>query len=264
MKITALVENTSKCELKPERGLSLYIETRNHRILFDLGSDGTLFFNAKRRNIDLSKVDIVIISHGHMDHGGALGDFLKINSNAKVYIQRKAFEPHYGKVLFLKIPVGIDSTFETHPQVVLIDGDYRIDDELFLFTVSEMGKCRSPANDVLYDKKGKDNFSHEQNLIITENQSVLVMGCGHTGVVNIINKAKAYRPAICVGGFHLFNPMSGKAVGKMLLDEIIAELHKYGDTRFYTCHCTGMEAFKYMSGRMPNLFYLSCGEEIDI
>lgn len=264
MKITALVENTSKCELKPKHGLSLYIETRNHRILFGLGSDGMLFSNAKKRNIDLSKVDTVIISHGHMDHGGALGDFLKINSNAKVYVQRKAFEPHYSKVLFLKVTVGFDNSLETHSQVVLIDGDYRIDDELFLFTVSETGKCRSPSNDSLYDKNGKDNFLHEQNLIITENRSVLITGCGHTGVVNIINKSEVYQPTVCVGGFHLFNPISKKANSHKLFDEIIAELHKYADTQFYTCHCTGMKAFKYMSERMSNLFYLSCGEEIDI
>lgn len=83
MKITALVENTTKSELKAKHGLSLYIETKLHRILFDLGSDETLFENASKRNIDLSKVDIVIISHGHVDHGGALHKFLNINSTEK-------------------------------------------------------------------------------------------------------------------------------------------------------------------------------------
>lgn len=76
--------------------------------MFDLGSDETLFENASKRNIDLSKVDIVIISHGHVDHGGVLHKFLNINSTAKIYVQKKAFEPHYSKILFLKIPVGID------------------------------------------------------------------------------------------------------------------------------------------------------------
>ena len=63
----------------------------------------------------------------------------------------------------------------------------------------DIKKCYSPANDALYDKNGKDTFAHEQNLIIKENQSVLIMGCGHAGVVNIMNKAKIYQPTICIG-----------------------------------------------------------------
>ena len=82
MKITALVENTAKEKLKAKHGLSLYIETKKHKILFDLGPDDTLFENARVCGIDLSKVDIVIISHGHMDHGGALSKFLAINKEA--------------------------------------------------------------------------------------------------------------------------------------------------------------------------------------
>lgn len=264
MKITSLVENTSKGELKAKHGLSLYIETGKHKILFDLGPDKTLFDNAKKRNIDLAEVDTVIISHGHIDHGGALHDFLKINTKAKVYVQRKAFAPHYSKTFFLKIPVGIDKTLETHPQVVLIDGDYKIDDELFLFTVSEVGKCYSPVNDALYDKNGKDDFSHEQNLLAAENQSVLIMGCGHAGIVNIMNRAKNYRPKICVGGFHLYNPITKRGVPASLLNEIAEALKNYSDTQFYTCHCTGKKAFQHLSKQMPNLLYLSCGETIDV
>ncbi len=264
MEITSLVENTSNCELKAKHGLSLYIETQKHRILFDLGPDRTLFDNAKKRNIDLTRIDMVIISHGHSDHGGALRDFLKINSIAKVYVQRKAFEPHYSKTLFLKIPVGIDKALEAYPQVIPLEGDYRIDDELFLFTVSEAYKCYSPINGVLYDKNGKDGFSHEQNLIITENQSVLIVGCGHAGIVNILDRAKSYLPKVCVGGFHLNNPLTKKCVPSALLDEIAEALRDCKDTQFYTCHCTGEKAFQYLSKRMPNLSYLSCGESIDI
>ena len=59
MKIISLVENTIKSELKAKHGLSLYIETKKHKILFDLGPDKTLFENAVKRNIDISKVDTV-------------------------------------------------------------------------------------------------------------------------------------------------------------------------------------------------------------
>ena len=84
MKIISLLENTSNTNLKPKHGLCLYIETLKHKILFDLGPDETYIKNAKLKKIDLEEIDIVIISHGHIDHGGGLKSFLKINSKAKI------------------------------------------------------------------------------------------------------------------------------------------------------------------------------------
>ena len=264
MRITSLVENTTKSELKAKHGLSLYIETRSHKILFDLGSDNTLFENAIKRNIDITKVDTVIISHGHIDHGGALKKFLDINSMANIYVQREAFEPHYSKTLFFKIPVGIDGKLKSNRQIMLLDGNYKIDDELLLFTVTKTNKYYSPVNNALYDEKGKDTFVHEQNLIILENQTALIMGCGHAGVVNIMEEAKKYQPYFCIGGFHLFNPITKKSVSMELLTSMATELQKYKDTEFYTCHCTGKKAFYYLSQHMNNLHYMSCGDTIEI
>ncbi len=263
MKITALVENRSRDGLATVHGLSLHIETARHRILFDLGPDGTLFKNAAARGIDLTKVDAVILSHGHKDHGGALKQFLAINSTAKVYVQRSAFEPHYGRVLFIRASVSLDAALMTHPQVVLLDGDTHIDDELFLFTVSNADKCWSPANDILLDRNGPDRFLHEQNLIVRDaSGTALVMGCGHTGIVNIMEKAALFAPQVCIGGYHLSSPVTGKPVGTALLDEIADALEQYPDTQFHTCHCTGEKAYCYLAARLPNLHYLSCGEEV--
>lgn len=70
MQITNLIDNVSYIpELKSEHGLSYYIETTKHKILFDTGQSSSFIDNAKVLNIDLSQVDIVIISHGHYDHG---------------------------------------------------------------------------------------------------------------------------------------------------------------------------------------------------
>ena len=235
MKIISLVENTTKSELKAKHGLSLYIETKKHKILFDLGPDKTLFENAVKRNIDISKVDTVIISHGHIDHGGALKSFLEVNSSAKIYVQRTAFEPHYSKTLFIKIPVGIDAAIKGNKQIVLLDGDYKIDDELLLFTVDKTNRFYSSVNDTLYDDKG-----------------------------NIMEEAKKYSPDLCVGGYHLFNPLTKKTVSTELLKDIATELQKYKDTEFYTCHCTGKKAFDYLSHQMSNMHYISCGEGVEI
>lgn len=264
LKITALVENTAGPQLKARHGLSLYITTDRHKILFDLGPDDTLFKNARTMGLRLGEVDTVIISHGHADHGGALAEFLKINKKAKIYIQKKAFEPHYTKVFFIKFPVGINKKLANHPQIVLTDGDYVIDDELSVFVADRTDRLRRPANDSLYSKSGKDDFLHEQNLIIHGEKNAVIMGCGHSGVANIMEKAKEYRPRICVGGFHLYDPVTGKVAPSSLLDDIARELKGYKETRFYTCHCTGKKAYRHLSDMLENIRYLSCGDSINL
>lgn len=264
MEVIALVENTTKSGCAVKHGLSFYIRTKSHRILFDLGPDGTLFENARKKDIDLSEVDTVIISHGHYDHGGALKRFLEVNSKSRIYVQREAFEPHYSKVGFMKIPIGIDEKLKDNGQIALLEGDYQIDGELSLFTVDKTEKYHSSANDSLLDKNGRDAFSHEQNLVINENQVAVIMGCGHTGVVNIMEKAECYKPDVCIGGFHLFNPRTKITVPRDVLDGIAGELRKFADTRFYTCHCTGEEAYEYLSQKMENLHYISCGDRLEI
>ena len=264
MKITALVENRSNCDLIPVHGLSLYIETERHKLLFDLGPDNTLLKNAEKRGIDLGQVDTVIISHGHFDHGGALAAFLEINHTAKVYIQRRAFEKHYSKSLgVVKVSVGLDRKLAEHPQVTLVDGEYRIDEELLLFTVSDTSRFRSTANDTLYDEQGPDGFAHEQDLLIFGERNVLVMGCGHCGIVNILERAKRYEPKVCIGGYHLMVPAAKRSVPEEILAGIAGELAGY-DMDFYTCHCTGEEAFQYLAERVPRTRYLACGDVLTI
>jgi 7,8-dihydropterin-6-yl-methyl-4-(beta-D-ribofuranosyl)aminobenzene 5'-phosphate synthase len=77
MKITTLIENknTENPELISEHGLSLFIEKNGKKILFDTGSSGIFTENARKLSIDISAVDLTIISHGHYDHGGGLKAF---------------------------------------------------------------------------------------------------------------------------------------------------------------------------------------------
>ena len=96
MKITALVENTCESgKYSVEHGLSLYIETDKHKILFDMGQTELFCENAKKLGVDLGKVDFAVLSHGHYDHGGGLAKFMEINKKAPIYIHEKAFGEHY-------------------------------------------------------------------------------------------------------------------------------------------------------------------------
>ncbi len=267
MKIVSLVENSSNCGLRTAHGLALYIESEGHKILFDLGGDDTILYNAASLGVDLTEIDTVIISHGHKDHGGALALFLDLNHKAKIYIQRGAFLPHFSHRATGFSNISLDSQLMDHPQVVLLDGDFKIDNGLQLFTLCNgERRCWSSANNSLYEGEELDSFRHEQNLLISQGDgsSTLIMGCGHNGVVNIMARAAELgRIDRCVGGFHLTSPSADRDEPYELLDRVIEELREYEGCEFHTCHCTGERVYEYMSREIKSLNYLRCGESVE-
>lgn len=273
MILKTLIENKSvSSNFKSKHGISFYIETENHKILFDLGKNGLFLENARKMGINISDIDTVIISHGHVDHGGALKLFLENNHFAKVYIRDNAFDKHYVTLLGLKISVGIDSSLKNHPQVFLTGKRLVLDEDLTLFSDVETKECLSTSNNTLFAKVGKsiemDDFSHEQSLIISENEKfILIAGCSHAGIINIKNKAENILNAkinCVVGGFHLYNPISKKIESNTLIQEISERLND-NSTSYYTCHCTGEKAFNKMKKVLgERLSYLSTGSKIEV
>jgi 7,8-dihydropterin-6-yl-methyl-4-(beta-D-ribofuranosyl)aminobenzene 5'-phosphate synthase len=273
MRIVTLVENTSSSpEYKHKHGLSLYIETSKHKILFDLGSDDLFLQNAEKLHVDIAAVDTVVISHGHFDHGGALRQFLQNNNTARVYIRKTAFEKYCTKLLGFPISIGLDETLKNDPQLLLTDEEYIIDNEIRLFSDVRERECYSSSNKALYVKTASglklDEFGHEQNLLISENGIyTLIAGCAHNGIINIQNKAEQLigrELNYVISGFHLFNPTNKKSEDNELLQEIANRL-KAHQTRYYTCHCTGIKAFQFLNNAMKEqIAYLSTGCSIEL
>ena len=91
-----------------------------------------------------------------------------------------------------------------------------------------------------------DGFAHEQNMLIREEgKAALVSGCSHTGIVNIIARAKSVAGReldAVIGGFHLMNPSSG-AVEDEELTRGVASFMAEHNTRYFTFHCTGLAAY---------------------
>ena len=80
MKWTVLSDNrSSDSHLSTEHGLSILLETEQHKILLDTGASDLFIRNAGQLGIDLSDVDYVFISHGHSDHAGGLRYFMRGN-----------------------------------------------------------------------------------------------------------------------------------------------------------------------------------------
>lgn len=246
MKIVNLVEDTqggSNCSF--EHGLSFYVETQNHKLLVDTGASSMFIHNARALGIDLSKVDTVVLSHGHYDHCGGVIDFAKINSNAKIYIQEKAFGEYYNIGGERPRFIGIDKDIKELNNVNLINGDFKIDDELFLFANVSENLLVPNGNTTLKRKLNNqfidDDFTHEQYLVIFENnKEVLLSGCAHKGIVNILNKYKNLFnsvPDCVISGFHLMKKNGYTKDDDDLIRKTALWLKKL-NTQFYTCHCT--------------------------
>ena len=258
MKITCLAENTSiNNNIGAEHGLSLFIETKNHRILFDMGQTELFSLNAERLGIDLTSVDIAILSHGHYDHGGGISEFLRLNKKAPLYINENAFGDHYNST---EKYIGLDKSLKNSNRIVFTGDEYKIDDQLTLYTCNNREKSFELGSFGLNMKNGDeflpDDFRHEHYLLIEEDgRKILISGCSHKGVLNIANW---FKPDVLIGGFHF---------SKLPLDDTLKGYAEYLDsfsTDFYTCHCTGTEQYGFMKNYMNHLSYLSAGQEIEI
>ncbi|MEG0073844.1 MAG: MBL fold metallo-hydrolase [Clostridia bacterium] len=275
IKVTMLLENTNpnQKDLKAKHGLSMYVQMPGHKLLFDVGPDDTFIRNAEKLKINLANVDTVIISHGHADHGGGLAAFLKINTKAKIYIQKNAFNNFYTGLYGLKIPIGLDKTLKDNPRIILTNYFYIIDEHLQVFSEIEQNKLLSVQNNNLYVKKTgiykKDSFVHEQNLLITyDKTNVLLTGCSHQGIYNILNKAEIVAHSnidYVFGGMHLYSNTTKKYESSKLINNLSVALFNSKTAKFYTCHCTGPEAYDKMKDVMQGkIDYISTGDCVQI
>lgn len=285
MKVITLVENKSISDAyQSEHGFSLYIETKAHKILFDLGQGELFLENAKKMGVAVEDVDLVFISHGHYDHGGGLGTFLKANQKAKIYLKDNVFDPHYSlKHNGEKRDIGLDSALSENERFVFVKGDFKINETLSLFT-DILGKelPLSGNRKMLMNGNGlplggnelplsgnlgeliQDDFSHEQNLLIEEDGvSLLIVGCAHNGLVNILNHLKKAvdKPLdYVIGGFHLFRPTDNVYEDSNLIEKVGEVMVKSG-AQFYTGHCTGLGAYELLKTQLKErIEYLATGE----
>ena len=277
MRIINLIENTegrSGCACA--HGLSFYVVTKKHRMLLDLGPSGQTLQNAQALGVDLTKVDTVILSHGHYDHSGGILPFAGINDHALIYMQESAVGDYFsdrGKSAPERYEyIGIDKNIAKLPQVRFLQGDHWIDDELELFTIKNRSHKLPSSNKRILVRRGDqllcDDFVHEQFLVIREGpKRVLMSGCAHSGILSIMDAfcdKYGVEPDLVISGFHLMKKTDYTGDEIREIEEIAGELKKYS-TRFITCHCTGLPAFDRMKAIMGDqLAYVHSGEEIDL
>jgi len=265
IKITTLSENTANYGYLAEWGLSILVEIDEVTILMDTGLSFSAVHNAQLMGIDLSKINCIVLSHGHADHTGGLRDVLKVKGDVEViahpdiwdakYVQRDQQPLQYCGIPFThqelesrgarfnleRKPVYITDNVITTGEITMISGYEEIESNLFINKDSQFQP---------------DPLADDLALVInTDFGLVVILGCSHRGLINTLrhaqnltNKQLVYA---VIGGTHLFRASEER------LEKTIVDLQKIGLQRLGVSHCTGFHTSARLAQEFQDIFFMN-------
>lgn len=275
MRITVLVENTTpSSRLTARHGLSLWVEARGKRVLFDMGPGDAFLANARALGIDVVSADAAVLSHGHYDHGGGLGPYLAATEGAcaPVYVHEGAFDEHRSGTPRTNHDAGLDPALAGHPRIVSGAGTRVIFPGLSLIDAPGHAHPRPSSNTRMLmrsvDVLVPDTFAHEQSLLIEEDgRRVLIAGCAHAGILNIMDRAEEIAGApldAVIAGFHQMSPSAGTGEDETRV-RALARALAVRPARYVTFHCTGLAAFALLRDELgPRITYGGTGSVFEL
>lgn len=217
MRIKILVDDLSgKRGCISEHGLSLIIEWKDKKILFDTGLNISLLNNLKKREIDINKISYIILSHGHDDHTGGLIALLKeLNRSINIYAHPDIFTEKYKDRGNTKKYIGIPEKRETYEK---LGGKFILKREFFeiedgLYFSGEIERKNILSDNTLLIREGNefkvDPLLDDISVGIKLDSGIFVItGCNHSGLSNTLAHFynKLHLPITGVlGGLHLLN-----------------------------------------------------------
>jgi 7,8-dihydropterin-6-yl-methyl-4-(beta-D-ribofuranosyl)aminobenzene 5'-phosphate synthase len=234
------------------------------KVLFDTGQSGLFYQNAVKMGVDLSQVEIVVISHGHYDHTGGLVKFLEINNNALIYIREEALQTKTHKGRYIGMPKEILAEAQSNGRVI-----YTKDSVTPL--TSNLSIISTPVRDLpqmagFYTEEqgllGPDLFKDEQYLVYDHGGgTTLITGCSHKGIVSIIEDCEAItgtKVLEVAGGLHTSGSSAGEVSG------LSAKLLKTSIQKFAAGHCTGIESYAVLKSILgERIFYNYTGNRFN-
>ncbi len=275
LKITILAENSVVVpfDVIGEHGFSAFVETDSGNFLFDTGQGKALVNNALALKKDLNSIKFLYLSHGHYDHTGGMVDLLKIKSPLDVYAHPDMFSERYwmkdGAQKYIGVQFnksyleGLGANFKFHKDFQEIDSNILSSGEVERNTTFEKidkeMKVKTDDGELIQDQIW-DDYSMA---IKTSKGLVVILGCAHAGIVNIlnhfINKTKEKEIYAVLGGTHL-----GFANDKQI-DETIKVLDQYNIQKLGVSHCTGLSVSAKLFNKLKDrFFFASVGAVLEI
>jgi len=252
-----------------EHGLSILLEIGNQSFLLDTGASNLLLRNAQILGKDISKIDYVFLSHGHVDHTGGLSSVLTISPNAQVLVSPYAVNRRFFSKRNTLHSITNQWPLETMKgRTTWVDNYRQLEEGIYLIAQIPNVHPTPLGNSNLYVEETDnqlvpDDFRHEIALYV---HGLLFTGCAHNGLENIL-AACPWPVHTVIGGFHLLDSQSEKSYEQPAqLRQLAQRLAlSYPSTTFYTSHCTGNIAFEILKEVLgDHIQHFSCGMQFEI
>lgn len=258
-------------QLVAEHGFSLYISVLKDGLesfyLMDAGFTRLgVPHNIHSLGIDISRIDSIFLSHGHLDHYASILEVLGLINKPITFITHPdSFYPRYfvfpnGRVLG-PWKLNESALKEAGAQLMVIKNSVPLGPGIFSTgQVERLTDFEKPMTTAKIVKNGtimNDSILDDQGLIIKikDKGLIILSGCAHSGIMNIIRHSQKItginKILAVVGGFHLVNSK------EETVKKTISELERIDPTCLVPMHCTGFKAINMIAERMPEKFILS-------
>jgi 7,8-dihydropterin-6-yl-methyl-4-(beta-D-ribofuranosyl)aminobenzene 5'-phosphate synthase len=269
LRITTIIDNsTAKPETLGEWGLSVLVEAGTKTFLLDTGASEATVRNADRLHLDLKKIDAIALSHGHYDHTGGLDSVLKRIGGPEVRIiaHPAVWDSKYGynrkteKYRYAGIPYRrellehLGARFELNREPTWLTEDIAASGEEPMSTDFE-----SVADNLKLKEKDRfvqDPMADDQSLYIrTELGLIVILGCAHRGMINIITHARQLmdteRVYMVIGGTHL------SRASEQQVEKTVGALKEMEIPWLGVSHCTGLEVAARLAAEFEGGFFFN-------
>jgi len=255
MKLKVLIDNNTLIDryFIGEPGVSYYLEADGLKILFDLGYSRAFMENGTKMGVNFSDIDVIVLSHSHLDHTWGMASLLKHFKEAlmegKTYKRPKLiahpdiFIPRsFNGMDEFGMTMSFDKVFKYMDSKLSKEPIWITDNLVFLGEIPRLNNFESQESigKIFVDQELTEDFSMDDSALCykSENGLTIITGCSHSGICNIMNYAKE----ICgddriwdvIGGFHLQNPSESQLKGTL------DYFSKSGIKEIHACHCTDL------------------------
>jgi len=217
-----------------EHGLSFLIEVDQKMILFDTGASDLFRHSAAKLGIDLEKVDRIVLSHGHWDHGNGLEHM----EDKRLICHPGCFDKRYRKSGegYLGLSLSREEVAEKF-ELETFRRPIRLSKNLwFLGEIPRKNNFEAQSTKYRLEDGSDDYIMDDSGLaVITRRGLVIISGCAHSGICNMIEHARRitgiFKVAAVIGGFHL-------KANNIQTHKTIEYLENLGETQVHPSHCT--------------------------